>query len=449
MSDGTVQRLCRVLTRRQQARVDLSSIDADSPGGWMGLPRTLVDMILEFLRTDRNALLSCSLTCRALFCSARRAIHERLYVAGPILFPSAERLTEWRWIFDQRYLRILSLVDDADLVQYTRHLIIGVGQIFTPRTLRPHISTFQKYVWLTSLTITRFDPTPFLPVFDRYFHHLSHSIRSIHLISPGGTPYAMVDFISRFRILDNLEFNPVVEPPLRPQNHSSSLGPRPWFTPLAGTLRIVNTDTQGTISLESLLHFPGGLRFRSLEFVCCTDISTSGIIQKCSSTLESVTFTLHCRESTCRWRFSYSRFVLVLVTLESTFLELNLEACPKLRVFEARIETSEYAFGNLINWLANVLGTVTSPVFSKFILSLHQTMLEQHVFQITPTTAGPLDRWVFHVAIQSGTRFIIKGDLPLVWRQVMVHCFPFSTSVGAIRFDFPDPDTAPRCGRGG
>jgi len=449
MRGGTVQILCRILTRRQQARVNLASVDANSSGGWMGLPRTLVDVIFEYLRTDRDALLSCSLTCRALFCSARRAIHERLYVSGPILFPSANMLTEWRWIFDQRHLRILSLVVDADLVQYTRHLIIEVGQIFTPRTLRPHISTFQKYVWLTSLTITRFDPTPFLPVFDRYFHHLSYSIRSFHLISPRGTPYAMVDFISRFRILDDLEFNPVVEPPLRPQNHSSSLGPRPWFTPLGGTLRIVNTDTQGTISLESLLHFPGGLRFRSLEFVCCTDISTSGIIQKCSSTLESVTFTLHCRESTHRWRFLCSPFVFFLVALGNTFLELNLEACPKLRVFEARIETSEYAFGNLINWLADVLSTVTSPVFSKFILSLHETMLEQHVLQITPVTADALDRWVSRVAPQSGVRFIIKGDLPEVWRQVLVYCFPSSTGVGAIRFDFADPDTVPRCGRGG
>jgi len=266
----------------------------------MGLPRTLVGMIVEHLRTDRNALLSCSLTCKALFCSARRAIHERLYVAGPILFPSAKGLTEWRWIFDQRYLRILSLVDDADLVQYTRHLIVEVGQILTPRTLRPHISTFQKYVWLTSLTITCFDPTPFLPEFDRYFRHLSHSIRSIHFISPRGEPYAMVDFVSRFRILDNLEFNPVVEPPYHPQNRPTSLGPRPWFTPLGGTLRIVNADSQSTVSLDSLLHFPGGLRFRSLEFACCADISTSGIIRRCSSTLETVTCTLHCREST-RW----------------------------------------------------------------------------------------------------------------------------------------------------
>jgi hypothetical protein len=278
----------------------------------MGLPQTLVDMIFEYLRTDRDALLSCSLTCRALFCSARRVIHERLYVAGPRMFPFVSRSTKWCWIFNRRYLRILSLADDADLVQYTRHLIVEVGQIFTPRSLQPYIPTFQKYVWLTSLTLTRFDPTPFLPVYNRYFHHLSHSLISLHLISPRGMPDAMMDFISRFRNLDHLEFNPVVKPPRRPQERPTSLGPHRWFTPLGGTLRIVSTDSQRANSLGSLLHLPGGLRFRSLEFVCCTDISTAGIIQKCSSTLESVTCTLHCRES-ASLSISYSPLTLVPV----------------------------------------------------------------------------------------------------------------------------------------
>jgi hypothetical protein len=288
--------LRRGLTGQRRALINLAFIDANSPAGWMGLPQTLVDMIFEYLKTDRNTLLSCSLTCRALFCSARRVIHERLYVTGSKVFPSVNKSVEWCWIFKRRCFRILSLADDADLIQYTRHLIVEVGQVFTPRTLQPHIQTFQKYVWLTSLTLTRFDPTPFLPVFDRYFHHLSHSLRSLHLISSRGTPDVMMDFISRFRNLDDLEFNPVVKPPRRPQKRPTSLGPRRWFTPLGGTLRIVNTDSQRTNAFGPLLHLPGGLRFRSLEFACCAGISTAEIIQECSSTLESVTYTLHCRE---------------------------------------------------------------------------------------------------------------------------------------------------------
>ena len=284
------------LSRRRQALVNLALIDGNGSGGWMGLPQALVDMIFEYLKTDWDTLLSCSLTCRALFCSARRVIHERLYVAGPGTFPSTNKLTEWHWFFNRRYLRILSLADDADLIQYTRHLIVEGGQMLTPRSLRSYIPSFQKYVWLTSLTLTRFDPTPFLPVFDRYFHHLSYTLRSLYLISPRGTPGVMMDFISQFRALDNLEFNPVVKPPRRPQRYPTSLRPRSWSTPLGGTLRIVNTDSRGNSSLKPLLHLPSGLRFRSLEFVCCTGIDMSGIVQKCSLTLESVACTCHCRE---------------------------------------------------------------------------------------------------------------------------------------------------------
>ena len=286
----------RGLNRQRQALVNLALIDANYSGEWMGLPQELVDMIFEYLRMDWDTLASCSLTCRALFCSARRVIHERLYVAGPRAPLFLNRLTKWCWIYNRRYFRVLSLADNADLTPYTRHLIVDAGQVLTPRSLRPYIPTFQKYVWLTSITLTRFDPTPFLPVFDHCFFHLSHSIKSLHLISPQGPPGATMDFISRFQNLDDVEFNPVPKPPRRLQEHQTPLKPGRRFAPLGGTLRIVNTDSRRANSLETLLHLPGGLHFRSLQFVCCTDVGKTGIMQKCSSTVESVTYTFHCRE---------------------------------------------------------------------------------------------------------------------------------------------------------
>ena len=101
-----------------------------------------------------------------------------------------------------------------------------------------------------------------------------------------------------------------------------------------------------------------------------------------------------------------------------------------------------------MNWLAKVLSTVTSPVFSKFILSLDNTTLESHAFQVNRATTDVLDRWVSWLSPRSGMRFIIKGNLPLVWRQVLVYCFPSAMEVGAVRFDFADPGTVPQCGRG-
>ena len=253
-------------------------------------------MVFWHLSTDWGALVSCSLTCRAFLRSARRVIHERLHLAGPRMPPSITRLTRWCWIYNRRYFRVLSLADDVDLVQHTQHLIVDAGQVLTPRSLRPHLPSFQKYVWLTSLTLTRFDPTPFLPVLDQYFCHLSQSLRSLNLISPQGIPEATRDFVSVFRNLDDLEFNPVPKP-RRSQRHQPSSRPPHWFTSLAGTLRVVNTDSQRASSLEPLLRFPGGLHFRSIQFACSGGIDATKIVEKCWSTLESVTYTFHCRES--------------------------------------------------------------------------------------------------------------------------------------------------------
>ncbi|KAF9650474.1 hypothetical protein BDM02DRAFT_3221070 [Thelephora ganbajun] len=384
--------ILRLFARQRQALTDLALIDANYSGGWMGLPQELVGMIFEYLRTDRDALVPCSLTCRALFCSVRRIIHERLYVAGPRMSPFINKLAKWCWISNRKYLRTLSLADDADLVQYTRHLVVEAGQAFSPRSLRSYIPTFRKYVWLTSLTLTRFDPTPFLPAFDHYFRHLSHSLRSLVLISPQGVSNTMTNFVSRFRNLDDLGFNPVPKPPCRPQKRQISLGPRRWFTPLGGTLCIVNTDSRRANSLDPLFHFPGGLRFRSLQFICCTNINTAGIMRKCSSTLESVMYRFHCRKS-ASFASNDNLIFTTYLALESTFLQFNFRACLTLRVFEARIDNLSCALGDLIIWLAGVLSTIKSPVFSKFILSLDYTTLEPHVYQLNATTTNPLDRW--------------------------------------------------------
>jgi len=398
-------------------------------------------MILENLRTEWDALVSCSLACKALFCSARRVIHERLCVVGPKTFPFAVKLTGRYWIFNRTHLRRLSLADDANLTQYTRHLVVVVGQAFTPRGLRPYAQTLRKYTCLTSLTLTHFDPLPFLPVFDRYFLHLSHSLRSLHLVSPRGTPDVAVDFISRFLNLDNLEFNPVPEPPHQPSGNQTSLEPRSQLAPLRGTLRIISTDSRGTISLEPLVHLPGGLHFRSFEFVCCTDINTTGIVRECASTLETVTYTLHCRKSASlanRFIFAYPLLILVLTAPETAFFKLQLGPCRNLRIFEARIETSSFALDDLIRWLVGVLSTIRSPVFSEFILSLDYKTFEPHIHEVNPTIISILDRRVSRLRRRSGMRLIIKSDLPEPWRQLLLFCLPSSTSVCAIRFDLPD-----------
>ena len=48
------------------------------PTGWKGLPQDLVDKILAYLEDNFRSLVSCSKSCKALFCSTRPLIHRTL-----------------------------------------------------------------------------------------------------------------------------------------------------------------------------------------------------------------------------------------------------------------------------------------------------------------------------------------------------------------------------------
>lgn len=99
-------------------------------------------------------------------------------------------------------------------------------------------------------------------------------------------------------------------------------------------------------------------------------------------------------------------------------------------------------------WLAGIVSTIKSPVFAEFILSLDHTTFAPHIERLA-TTTGTLDLLISQLSSRLGTRFIIKGDLPLVWRQVLALCFPSCIDRGAIRFVFGDSVAAPWCGRAG
>ena len=46
--------------------------------GCMGLPQELIDYIVDILHNDISTLKACSLTCKAMFASTRRLIHQGL-----------------------------------------------------------------------------------------------------------------------------------------------------------------------------------------------------------------------------------------------------------------------------------------------------------------------------------------------------------------------------------
>ena len=272
---------------------DPSSTLENLMGNFKGLPQEIVDEILEYLKDDRRALMACSLTCKGLFHSARYMIHRRLYVVSPrrVGTPGEREMHRVR-AENRSQLRTLSAVAERGLVRFIRELTIRVGEELTPENLRPYLPQFQTFARLTSLTLYQFDPTPFLPVFELYFGHLSQQMRSLEFVCPPGPQDDILYFISQFPNLEDLGFNSFPQHNLDPSREYNISTIRSSPT-LGGTLRVTSTNGWRTDSLERLTRLPSGLRFRSIEFLHCTGVNPGTIIRKCTSTLQSLTHVLH------------------------------------------------------------------------------------------------------------------------------------------------------------
>ena len=269
---------------------------ANFAGSFKGLPQEIADEILEYLEDDRRALMACSLTCRGLFRSARYIIHRRLHVVSPRRVGASDDQEMHRFEAANRSeLRMLSVVAECGLAQFTRELIIRVGEELTPENLRPYLPQFQAFARLTSLTLYHFDPTPFLPVFEQYFGHLARQMRSLEFVHPPGPQDDILYFISQFPNLEDLGFNSFPQHNLNPSKEYNISAIRNSPT-LGGTLRVTSTNGWRTDSLERLTRLPSGLRFRSIEFLCCPGLNPDIIIQECASTLQSLTHVLRACE---------------------------------------------------------------------------------------------------------------------------------------------------------
>jgi len=146
-----------------------------------------VDDILEYLEGDWRTLISCSLTSKGLFRSARRIIHRRLRLVGPGSADTSDEQEVHRCATANRaQLLRLSAAAERGLTRYTRELTIKIGSEFIPKNLLPHLPQFQTFALLTSLTLHHFDATLFLSSFERWFGHLAQQMRSLEFIYPPG-----------------------------------------------------------------------------------------------------------------------------------------------------------------------------------------------------------------------------------------------------------------------
>ena len=269
------------------------------PTGWKNLPQELVDEILTYLEDDFPSLMSCSKSCKALFCSARPLIYRTFCLTGHAVGTYRSGSLN-RGGFDA-----LRLAERAQVLQYTTRLVIRLGDEFVPKNLQPHLLYFHAMRGITSVTIHRLDVASFLPALDKWFGHIMPTLRSLTLIDARASTEDVFHLAFRFPLLQDLHLAEYSQPEYRP--------PRPHVPleltispPLNGSLKFLGTCPSNNL-IQSLVTSPGGIHFHSVEVEDAEMISFQALIDACSKTIETITFSTRLRESLRFCAISYTR----------------------------------------------------------------------------------------------------------------------------------------------
>ena len=245
------------------------------------LPYEILEMITAHLTHDLRALKTCSLTCRSWYTLVVLHLHHTLTITGNSDGPS------------RRGLEPLSKLHELGLIPLVKELRIrrrpstgswGFGpQAFGPRDLG-------YFTALANVQFLRFhdlEVNRFLPGVERYFGHLSPTLRSISVSDPRGTPQELSHFLSLFPNLDDVEIQ-----------GSSSMS-IPLTTPgLTNLVPLSAPKLRGRLVLhnfrwaETWAYFitsSSGPRFRYIDLGWRTGCA-SVLFEECAKTLETLRY---------------------------------------------------------------------------------------------------------------------------------------------------------------
>ena len=244
------------------------------------------------LGDDLKSLKACSLTCKAMFFSARRIIHRKIRLTSDKNWELLTVPERQRYIRGERQgiaVRVLSTIAAQGLLPYARHLSININKNFTPANLQPFIHHFQCFDRVQEFTVDWLDTSGFLEHFDTYFANFVPTLHSLHLDNPTGDTRDILDFVCRFPHLDDLTFSMA-------SGHfagsdtwrSRSLPVVKRVPPFRGRLKLNGISGWRNHLLFQLISLPGKRRFRFIDFQNCDSDAVQSVVDGCSGTLESV-----------------------------------------------------------------------------------------------------------------------------------------------------------------
>ena len=340
--------------------------------GCMGLPQELIDYIVDILHNDISTLKACSLTCKAMFASTRRLIHQGLCLPALEKLRILSRAKKSRpqgWDSSDAELRVLSHMTELGLLQYARQIHINLDYYSTLYTVPPHLHHLQflNLKRVHTLSIGEYRAT----VWDKHFKTLSthfHStVTSLTLTRSTGRCRHILQFALQFPMLQDL----CVERVWCVNSGGNSAVPTITHESphLRGHLRLVNVDI---VAMGFAHEFPKGVNFRSVELEEFSGDDARHLLNMCARTLQSLTVV---PRGSGRHRFSslspgtIEPLAHFLATEYRAFHGLGFTEHTVLRRLTLRIAFLDVAISSS-SPLLNVLSTITSPAFCEFIIEL-------------------------------------------------------------------------------
>lgn len=240
------------------------------------LPYELVELVIVHIASDIRALKACSLTCYTWYTAAVPHLHHTF------VFRKAD-LGE-----DHDGLKSLSRRHALGLLPFAREIRIlqppTQHRWFLPQSFgRKDLRYFSAFTNVQSLTLQQLDIHSFIPGIERYFGHLSPTVRSITLESPRCTPRQLSHFLSLFTNLDDIKVQLFVCLNLPGGIPDDALVP--FSTPkLQGRLTLSSSPVVDTWKDLAAL---SGLRFRSI-YLYPVSACAPVLLSACAETLETL-----------------------------------------------------------------------------------------------------------------------------------------------------------------
>ena len=413
----------------------------------MGLPQELVDQIVDMLRDDLRALKACSLTCKAMFASTRHLIHQRLCLTernsrSVLTQEEEQQLYQSLGNYPSLKLRLLPYAGERGLLQYTRHVHIGKGYMFTPDTLLPHLHHFQSLDHVHTLTIEHYNPPSWADHYNTCFVHFYPTLTSLTLSYPHSRYGPLLEFALQFPNLENLclEWLPIKEGHIPYPAPTAPIIFEQW-PPLRGHLRLAG---YGTTSHEQLAfaRLPNGFNFRTVELEAFFGDRVQYTLNACADTLEDLTII----------PLGYGKHLPPLLSLTMMnqsvgFLstgDVQLRGFGLQRMTLLCRLTLRMAFRQVSTLrkdaLSGLLSTITSLVFSEFVLEIGR--LPPHFHGSTSEFWGSWEEVDAHLK----TRFARYGGFKLIIRTGKLidrgdferhvrGSFPLLENMGRIQFE--------------